>query len=314
MAAATHQELSRPWPVLLLGGLSLLAGLDAGLVRLGVWAPVASVRLSELHGSVMVLGFLGTVIALERARALRQAWASLAPALIGAGSLWLVLGLPPLTGQLLVADGAAVFVAVMVTLWLRSRSALIAVQVLAAVVMLTAAALLTVRSVVDLVPVLACFVVVTIAAERAELAQLSMGSGAITKLVAWSTGCVLTAILGLAWPVVLRGFGVVLVGIAGWLFFDDIARRTVRTPGLPRLSAVAMLAGHGWLVAAGVGWLLLGPPSSSYQLDFVVHTVFLGFAMSMVIAHAPVILPAVTGLPVPYRRCCGCRWCCSMWA
>ena len=31
------------------------------------------------------------------------------------------------------------------------------------------------------------------------------------------------------------------------------------------------------------------------------HTVFLGFTVSMVMAHAPVILPAVLRRPLPYR-------------
>src|SRR5690606_29925327 len=35
--------------------------------------------------------------------------------------------------------------------------------------------------------------------------------------------------------------------------------------------------------------------------DAVVHAVFLGFTLSMIMAHAPVILPAVLGRPLPYR-------------
>ena len=51
-------------PLLLLpGGLALLAGLDAALTLAGVPAPAGSARLAALHGSLMVLGFLGTVIA-----------------------------------------------------------------------------------------------------------------------------------------------------------------------------------------------------------------------------------------------------------
>lgn len=64
-----------------LGGVALLSGLNAALVRLEVWAPVASDRLGDVHGQVMVLGFLGTLISLERAQALGRAWAFLAPAL-----------------------------------------------------------------------------------------------------------------------------------------------------------------------------------------------------------------------------------------
>jgi hypothetical protein len=33
----------------------------------------------------------------------------------------------------------------------------------------------------------------------------------------------------------------------------------------------------------------------------MIHALFLGFVISMVFGHAPVILPAVLGLPLPYR-------------
>ena len=35
--------------------------------------------------------------------------------------------------------------------------------------------------------------------------------------------------------------------------------------------------------------------------DAVVHAVMLGFVMSMIMAHAPVILPAVLGVRIPYH-------------
>jgi hypothetical protein len=49
------------------GGFALLAGLDAGLVLLGLPAPIQAARLAEVHGVLLVLGFVGTVLALERA-------------------------------------------------------------------------------------------------------------------------------------------------------------------------------------------------------------------------------------------------------
>ena len=64
---------------LLLAGLALLAGLDASLVRLGAIAPVSSTSLGTVHGLLMIYGFLGTAICLERAVALQsdgpRAWA-----------------------------------------------------------------------------------------------------------------------------------------------------------------------------------------------------------------------------------------------
>ena len=41
--------MSRRILLILLAGISLLVGLNAGLVRLGVWAPVASGRVGDLQ-------------------------------------------------------------------------------------------------------------------------------------------------------------------------------------------------------------------------------------------------------------------------
>ena len=53
----------------LLAALNLLAGASGGLARLGL--PVPGPAL-VLHGAVMACGFFGTLIALERAVALRR--------------------------------------------------------------------------------------------------------------------------------------------------------------------------------------------------------------------------------------------------
>lgn len=92
-------RLVPPWPAILrtpvlLAGLSMLAGLDAALILLGVPAPVTTDRLPEVHGMVMALGFVGTLVCLERAVALARPVGYLAPALLGVGSL-LLLAPPP---------------------------------------------------------------------------------------------------------------------------------------------------------------------------------------------------------------------------
>ncbi|MBP6997931.1 MAG: hypothetical protein KBB39_17490, partial [Phycicoccus sp.] len=61
--------------LLLLGGASMLLGLSGALMLLGLPAPITTERLLEVHGQLMIVGFLGTLIALERAIALRQTWA-----------------------------------------------------------------------------------------------------------------------------------------------------------------------------------------------------------------------------------------------
>jgi hypothetical protein len=62
-----------------------------------------------------------------------------------------------------------------------------------------------------------------------------------------------------------------------------------------------MLAGYGWLAVAGAIWLVGGAATEGARYDAVVHAVFLGFTISMIMAHAPVILPAVLRRPLPYH-------------
>lgn len=287
--------------VLALGGACLMAGLNAALVRLEVWAPVASQRAGDVHGPVMVLGFLGTLIALERAQALHRAWAYLAPALLGLGGIALLIPAPRLLGQLLQVEGAALFVVVYLALWRRAPRPMVAVQVLSAVLALAGA----VVAVVD-IPSAVCwligFIVLTIAAERAELAQLWMGPKAEQSLLGLATALAVAVVASLSVPAVgERLVGAVMVAVAGWLLVKDVVRRQLRLTGQPRYIALALLAGYAQLALAGGVLAVRGLAADQAGYDIVVHGVFLGFALSMVMAHAPVILPAVLGRPLPYR-------------
>ncbi|WP_189587261.1 MULTISPECIES: hypothetical protein [Kocuria] len=288
--------------LLILGGISLTTGLNGAVLRLGLWAPVASDRLADLHGPLMVLGFLGTVISLERAQAIRRPLALLAPGLLGTGSLMLVLGAPSALGKLLVIEGAAAFVLVMLGLWRRTRADLVAAQTLGAFLLLIGSVLWWLLNVPDLIPVLVVFLVVTIASERAELAQISMGGRAVPTLVTLTFALCVSAVAAVLWPEPgLRVLGALCVLTAAWLFRDDVGRRMIRTEGFRRFNAVALLASNVWLAAAGLTWVIAGAPQSTYSYDLVVHGVFLGFGFSMIMAHAPTIFPAVLGRALPYR-------------
>jgi hypothetical protein len=151
-----------------------------------------------------------------------------------------------------------------------------------------------------LLPWLAGFVVLTIAGERLELARLAMGPHAGTVLVAAAGALGAALVAALLWPGVGHPvLGLVVVALVAWLARHDVARRTVHSTGLARFAALGMLAGYGWLAVAGAVWLGGTPTGAAY--DAVVHAVFLGFTMSMVMAHAPVILPAVLRRPLPYH-------------
>ena len=282
--------------------MSLLTGLNAGLLRLGVWAPVASARVGDLHGPVMVLGFMGTLIALERAQALRNRLAYLAPALLGAGSLALIAGAPLALGKLLLLDGALAFSAVAVALWLRAPLPLVAAQAVGTFFAALAAGLWLVADLAAILPLLAAFLIITIAGERAELAQLTMGRRAIPTLLVAATAISTAAVATLVIPDWgARALGLAILLTAVWLLRDDVGRRMVRAAGLRRFNAVALLAGNVWLIVGALVWMVVGQPVTSGAYDTVIHTVFLGFGMSMIMAHAPIIFPTVLARPLPYR-------------
>ncbi len=290
------------------GGVALLAGLDGGLLLLGLPAPVTTARLLQVHGPLLVLGFVGTLVALERAVALRRRRAVVAPALLGTGGLVLLAGAVPLSvGQAVLAAGCAAALVVEVRLWQRRPCAAMAVEVLGATVGLGAAVLWWAGVPVPaLVPWLAVFLVLVIAAEREELGRIGgrLGGGADGSAAVLLAVAVLAG-LGAAtlWPGAGHALlGLALLALVARLLAVDVARRTVRSTGLPRYVAVCLLCGYGWLAVAGAAWLVGGAATEGPAYDAVVHAVFVGFVITMIMAHAPVILPAVLRRPVPYHR------------
>ena len=95
---ATPERRPAWWrvPFLLLGFAALFAGAGAGLARLGYTMPGAIADVAALHGPLMICGFFGVVIALERAVAIGRAWAYAAPALAGVGSVLVLFGAAPI--------------------------------------------------------------------------------------------------------------------------------------------------------------------------------------------------------------------------
>ncbi|HET7683871.1 MAG TPA: hypothetical protein VFK34_09425 [Marmoricola sp.] len=292
--------------LMLPAGLALLAGLDAALLLLDLGAPVRTERLPEVHGFLLVLGFVGTLISLERAVALRRPAGFAAPGLLGLGGLLLISPAPLVAGRVALVLGAVALVAVYLPLWRRQRDDAVLVQLLGAVLAAGAAILwLGGTDVPALLPWLAGFVVLTIAGERLELARLAMGPGAGTRLVALSGALSTATAAALLWPEAGTPLlGVALLALTLWLAVHDVARRTIRSTGSTRLMAACMLAGYGWLLVTGVVWLLGAAGTGSAGAggyDAAVHAVFLGFTISMIMAHAPTILPAVLRKPLPYH-------------
>lgn len=290
---------------LVLGGLllacvaaSLLAGIAGGLLRVGVALPAAPdapwlTRAALAHAALMMGSFLGTVISIERAVAARHPGAWLAPVASGCAGIALLAGAHALAAVLLVF-ASAVFIAVNVLLLRKQPAAHTALLLASSVAWFTGNLLLAGgANSTTVLPWWFTFLVVTIAAERLEMTRLMRRRrGAQPAL--------LVVLAALAWGAAWSGlsprpggvlFGVALVALAAWLLAFDIARRTVRAEGLSRYMAVCLLGGYAWLAIAGVAWAAtaLGLPAR----DIALHALGLGFIVSMIMGHAPVILPAV---------------------
>lgn len=301
--------------LLLPAGLSMLAGTTAALHLLGLpaLAPPVAGRWAAVHGPLMVLGFVGTVVALERAVALRRPWAYAAPVLLGLGGLALLSPAPLLTGRLALLAGTLVLVAVYARLWRRAPAPPLVVQQLGAVCGAGAAALwLAGVAVPFLAPWFVGLLVLTVLGERLELAAVgravrpdgpgTRAQSADRVAVVLAAGYVVVAAVALVLP--RPGYvllGAVLAALAATVLRADVAWHTVRSHGLTRFMAVAMLAGYAWLLVTAGSWLVGGPVWQGRGYDAVLHAVLLGFVVSMVMAHAPVILPAVVRRPLPYR-------------
>lgn len=299
--ARARPDIGRWLPlVLVTAGLSLLAALAGGLVRLGsLPASVSGVfgpQPVALHGALMVPGFFGAIIALERAVALHRGY--WVPALAGIGGL-LAWGLPPgaaWPGGLAPAGLAwAASAAGLLGLYAwaarhRHADLPLAVEASGALLLLVGTAA-WIGGLGDAARLgWAAFLVLTIAGERRELSQLRRLGPAAQRLflLPWA-GLALAPLLawrdpGLATTLWWLG----TAGLALWLLACDLAPRQRRASGW---------AGHtAWCVIVACGWLLLAALAGLAGLTVAWHLLWLGHVMAMVMGHAPIMLPVLAGV------------------
>ena len=272
-------------PLLALGFISLAFGVAGGLARLTPGLMVLPPAIA-LHGPLMVSAFFGTVIALERAVALGRPWAYAAPLGAGLGGALLLFGFY-VPGFVAMAAAAALFCLASAVIYARQPSLEMGGLLAGGFAWLAGNLLLFFG--LPAVPWWIAFFALTIGAERLELSRY-------LKRAPWvRQAFMLLAVAVLFSPLNPRVLGGVLVLLALWLLAFDLARVTIRQRGLTRYVAACLLAGYFWLA---VGGALM---AAQVAYDAALHAIFLGFVLSMVFGHAPVILPAVLRVPFPYR-------------
>jgi hypothetical protein len=294
-----------------LGMIALLAAMWAGLIRLGWGLPLLQPTLPMSHGPLIVCGFLGTVIGVERAVALGRPWTYLGPLLTGLGGLALIGGLPGPVGPLLITLSSLMLVIVFGLILRLQLAPFTITMAIGALLWLVGNTLwLLGWPVYNIVLWWMGFLILTIAGERLELNRVLRLSGQVQQLFQFAVGLflaglVLVSIAGLVIPAFTLDLGVRLasiglVALAVWLLRYDIARYTVRKTGLTRFIAMCLLTGYVWLSIGGLLGLFYGGVTAGLPYDAILHAVFVGFVMSMIFGHAPIIFPAVLGKPMNF--------------
>jgi hypothetical protein len=279
--------------ILALGAACLVAGVLGGLARLG-W-PIPFPAGAANHGALMTGGFLGTVISLERAIALGRRAAFAAPLAAGLGAVLLLLGARE-AGLWLGLAAPVALAAVTASLIRRQAQSHIVLLLVAAVAWAVGSALSLGGASPDASAAWwFAFLVLTIASERLEMTRLTRRPAIAAPLFLACVALVLAGAMGQ-----VRGpgpagvlYGAGLVALAAWLALFDIARHTVRTEGFSRYAALALLAGYAWLAAGGIAWAAMSLAGPAWR-DAALHALGLGFVFSMILAHAPVVVPVVT--------------------
>ncbi|MBS2039886.1 hypothetical protein JST97_33180 [bacterium] len=279
---------------LLLGlALGMLTALLGGLSRFGFLGPNFPAPVVGQHGALLGALLFPGLIGLERAVAIGRWWAWGAPWLAVLGVAGVVLGGNSAYGLALAL--ALLLLAQQAYLWRRSPGLEGFMPVLACLLL----------GVTDwrwgqgwpapgCAPGWASYLILLVGAERLELSFLR---GRRTRLLWPVVTCLalgvaadLPRLVGLGW-----------LALAWWFSNHDLARHNARRTGLAAYSARSVLAGYFWLSLSGLQLLIGGLPYlAGPAFDRVLHGVFIGFVLSMVLAHGPIIFPALCKAPIRF--------------
>ncbi len=294
------------FPLVGIGIASLIFAGWGGLLRIGFQWPVLQPTLPMSHGSLMVSGFLGTVIGVERAVALkRYKWTFLSPVITAIGTLLLMFGVGGAWGGLLITLGSVALVAVF-GLILRIHTADYTLAMGSGSVLWMVGNILWILGwpVHTLVGWWSGFLLMTIAGERLELDRILRLSKQVVRYFLITAviyiGGLVVSLFNLDIGTRLSGLGMLTMAL--WMLRYDLARYTIKKSGITQFIAACLMIGYVWLVVGGLLMMIFGGLSAGPYYDAILHTLFIGFVISMIFGHAPIIFPAVLGVGFKFHR------------
>lgn len=269
--------------------ISLLLGLNGGLLRLGWNLPLSNTAIH--HGLLMTGSFMGSLIVLERISTMSNLWWRLFP-LAGVVSA-VLFATGNLYGGIIALLMANAGLLLFYYRQLGQHQQLYWYLLLAGSVCWLIGNLLVLKTlfVPRAVGWWMAFILCTIVGERLELTRFLP----VPKWAFYMLAVLFVPILiSLFVPFHEAGrwlLGLSVLGIGLWLSRFDMARITVKKTGYYQYIGTALYAGYFWLMVLGL--ILFTLDDSPVFYDLFVHAFFLGFAFSMIWAHAPLIFPSL---------------------
>lgn len=287
-------------PLLAMAIICLFLGLWAGLSRIGWNVPVLPVTAH--HGAVMIGGFLGSLISLEKIIPLKKKLLLLIPLLSAVSVAFFMGNQYEIAIILLISSSAGLCFAFAIYLT-TERNRIYLLMLMGAVSWLIGNLLLLSTHFYPLAfPWWVAFILLIIAAERIELMKF-LPIGKLNKN--FFTCLVLLFPVGVLFPFHGNGnliCGSSLAGASIWLLRFDLIGINMTKSGLSKYVATALLAGYIALFMTGIFFFTVVGKMMGY--DLLIHSFFIGFTFSMIFAHGPMILPGVLGIPnvKPYHN------------
>lgn len=292
------------FPLVLSG---LILGIVGGFVRLGFLDWNISGTAAQ-HGVLMVGGFLGTLITLERAMVMKNRLWLFVAFLSGASIPVLLLPGWSTFGQFLLLGASIGLVIIMYLQSIRHPQPYQYIMSIGAISwFLGNFTMIYTGFIPAAVPWWMGFLLFTIVGERLELSKF-LPTPAFAKKI-------LYALLGLnfigMW-IPFHGIGNWLMGgtvifIAFWLLHFDMAKVASKKERQFKYIGIGLRVGYLWLVVNGLVLCFMEMHPLFY--DLYLHTFFLGFTFSMIWAHAPVIFPMIMNIKEkPYHPILWAAW------
>jgi hypothetical protein len=291
-------------PLLLLGIFTLLTAIYGGLQRMAWDLPVLNTIIPLSHGQLMIGGFLGTVIGLERAVVIKKFWSYLGPLFTGLGSLLIILDMSITAGAVMITAGSIILFLMFIRFIIANPAVYTGVMAIGAVLWIIGNILwLAGFSMANILMWWMGFLVLTILGERLELSRILK----ITRIkrihfllgVTTFLAGVILSTFRFESGMILSGFALLIIAL--WLFLFDLSRKSLYRPGLTRYIAIALITGFVWLAAGGFMALFNGGQQAGPVYDAIVHAVMIGFVFSMIFGHAPIIFPAILKVTMTFR-------------